>query len=76
MAVVALVACSLPALHDRYIYGDYCSGAIWTAAADDPRQSRREAIRVEDLVSIDGASDGTVFLTSLSGSVQRVTAGP
>lgn len=63
------------ALRDRYIYGDYCSGTIWTIPADRSGEPRREDITVGDLVSIDAAADGTVFLTSLSGSVRRITAG-
>jgi glucose/arabinose dehydrogenase len=62
-------------LRDRYIYGDYCSGTVWTVSAGEPREPRREGVTVEDLVSIDAAPDGTVFLTSLSGSVERVVTG-
>ena len=63
------------AIVDRYIYGDYCSGTIWTIPADRSGEPRREDITLGDLVSIDAAADGTVFLTSLSGAVRRITAG-
>ena len=63
----------LPALDGRYVYGDYCSGTIWSIpAADGQRQPRLEPITVERLVSFDAAPDGTVYVTSQSGTVQRL----
>ncbi len=60
-------------LDGRYVYGDYCSGTIWSVpAADGTRQPRREPITVEQLVSFDAAPDGTVYVTSKSGTVQRL----
>lgn len=65
-----------PALDGRYVYGDYCSGRIWSiAATGEPSPPRREPITVDQLVSFDAAPDGTVFVTSRSGTVQRLTAG-
>lgn len=55
----------LPALDGRYVYGDYCSGMIWSIpAADGQRQPRLEPLTVERLVSVDAATDGTVYVTS------------
>ena len=38
----------VPALEGRYVYGDYCSGTIWSIAADGTRESvRKESIQVD-----------------------------
>jgi hypothetical protein len=62
----------LPSLDGRYIYGDYCSGLVWTVAVDGDRTARRERIQVPDLVSFDTHPDGTVYVTSQSGTVSQI----
>ncbi len=63
------------ALDARYVYGDYCSGTIWSIPADDPAtEPRKEPVTVEQLVSFDAAPDGAVYVTSRSGTVQRLAA--
>lgn len=63
---------ALPAMNGRYIYGDYCSGTIWTVPVSGARTPRRESFSVEDLVSIDAAANGTVYFTSQRGTVSRL----
>jgi glucose/arabinose dehydrogenase len=59
-------------LDDRYVYGDLCSGRIWSVAVDgdgpagDPRA---EDALVPGLVSLDGLPDGRLLATSLYGYV-------
>jgi glucose/arabinose dehydrogenase len=62
---------ALPSLDGRYVYGDFCSGAIWTLPVEGTRTSRRETVTVDDLVSIDAGADGAVYVTSQSGTVSR-----
>jgi glucose/arabinose dehydrogenase len=64
-----------PAMTDvlgRYLYGDYCSGTLWTVSATGDRTPRRETLTVPDLVSIDAGADGRVYLTSKGGTVIRL----
>lgn len=63
---------ALPALDGRYIYGDYCSGLIWTVAVEGDRTPRREPIQVPNLVSFDSRPDGTVYVTSTGGTVSQI----
>lgn len=68
----------LPDLDGRYIYGDYCSGTIWSIGADGDaaRTPRREALAVPQVVSFDAGPDGAVYVTSQAGTVFRVEAAP
>jgi glucose/arabinose dehydrogenase len=59
----------------RYVYGDLCSGRLWSFPVG--RDGRSGAARAEDagvpgLVSVDATRDGRLFLTSLYGYVYEV----
>jgi glucose/arabinose dehydrogenase len=64
-----------PSERGRYIYGDYCSGTIWSfrmaegAAAD----LRVEPFRVESLSSFGQNAAGELFAVSQNGMIYRVT---
>jgi glucose/arabinose dehydrogenase len=64
----------LPALSNRYVYGDFCSGSVWTlraapgGGADDVR---RERAKVPGLTHIGTDLDGELVLASGSGTLYR-----
>lgn len=63
----------LASLKGRYVFGDYCSGAIWSIpAGPGPATPRREPVSLSNIVSFDTARDGTVYLTSRDGTVSRL----
>src|SRR5215210_3874624 len=65
----------VPALEGRYIYGDYCSGTIWTIAADGaPESVRREPIEVEGLTSFGEDGRGELYAASSKGTIFRIAA--
>jgi hypothetical protein len=63
------------ALRGRYVFADYCSGEVWSAAVDGPRVSdvRRELVR-EDLHFVTFGEDGAgeLYLTGSLGDVYRL----
>ena len=67
----------IPALQGRYLYGDYCSGTIWSLRVVDGRAAgvRRERIRLPLLTSFGEDADGELYLVSQAGSVYRLAAG-
>ncbi|HXV34252.1 MAG TPA: PQQ-dependent sugar dehydrogenase [Gaiellaceae bacterium] len=67
----------LPALRGRYLYGDYCSGTIWSLRLEDGEavDVRRERIAVPQLTSFGEDADGELYLVSQAGSVYRLAAG-
>jgi glucose/arabinose dehydrogenase len=68
---------AIPALAGWYVYGDYCSGEIFTIASGAASPAR--AIRLLDtslLISSFGESAGReLFVTDLAGSLYRIDAG-
>ena len=67
----------LPAMRGRYLYGDYCSGMIWSLRLEDGEavDVRREEISVPQLTSFGEDTDGELYLVSQSGSIYRLAAG-
>jgi glucose/arabinose dehydrogenase len=65
---------AIPALRGRYIFGDYCSGIVWTLRIADRRTTdvRREAFRVPQLSSFGEDASGELYAASLSGRVYKV----
>ena len=65
---------ALPALGRRYVYGDFCSGALWTlrgtpeGGAEDVR--REEAV-VPQLTHIGTDADGELVFASAAGDLYR-----
>ena len=65
----------VPALAGRYVYGDYCSGTVWSMAADGGQESvREEAIQVDGLTSFGEDGRGELYAASSSGTVFRIAA--
>jgi glucose/arabinose dehydrogenase len=68
---------ALPALSGRYVYGDFCSGTLWTLkpTADGYAEDvRRERASVPQLTHIGEDSDGRVVFASATGAIYRATA--
>ncbi len=63
---------AVPALAGRYLYGDYCSGTIWSLAAKGKAVPRREPFSVADLVSFGEDAAGELYAVSHGGTVYRV----
>ena len=67
----------LAGLSGRYLYGDFCSGTIWSlrptpkGAVD---QIRRERAKVPQLTHIGTDADGEIVLASASGELYRAVA--
>ena len=64
-----------PAERGRYIFGDYCSGIIWSLRVQAGKATgvRRELFRIEGLTSFGENSAGEIFATTESGVIYRVT---
>jgi glucose/arabinose dehydrogenase len=67
---------AVPALRGRYVYGDYCSGRIWTLQVQNGTAVgvRQEAITVKGLSSFGLDASGELYAVSLEGSVYQVTS--
>lgn len=64
---------AVPALAGRYLYGDFCSGTIWSLAAKGGKAvPRREPVSVADLVSFGEDAAGELYAVSHGGTVYRV----
>ena len=67
----------LPALSGRYVYGDFCTGTLWTlrprpgGGAEDVR---RERARRPQLTHIGTDADGELVLAAADGDVSRVVS--
>jgi glucose/arabinose dehydrogenase len=66
-----------PDLIGRYIYGDYCSGTVWTLRIADGQATdvRREPYRIEGLTSFGEDARGGLYAVTSGGVVYRI-AGP
>jgi glucose/arabinose dehydrogenase len=67
----------LSAMMRRYVYGDYCSGTLWSlrgTAAGRAEDVRREAAKVPLLTHIGTDSDGELVFASGSGNLYRAVA--
>ncbi|MEK6277080.1 MAG: PQQ-dependent sugar dehydrogenase [Actinomycetota bacterium] len=61
---------ALYTLDGRYLYGDYCTGELFSFRPEDPvRSNRRLGLRVPRLSSFGEDSRGHVYLVSLKGPV-------
>lgn len=65
----------IPALTNRYLYGDFCSGAMWTLEAKDleggAEDVRREQAVVPQLTSIGADGAGEPVFASATGALYR-----
>jgi glucose/arabinose dehydrogenase len=64
----------IPELDGRYVFGDYCSGEIWTSAVEGGRATdiRKEPVTVRELVSFAEDADGELYAISLAGEIRRL----
>jgi glucose/arabinose dehydrogenase len=66
---------AIASLRGRYIYGDFCSGRIWTLRIADGKATdiSQESINVGNLSSFGRDAAGELYATSLSGTVYKIT---
>ncbi|MFA4929359.1 MAG: PQQ-dependent sugar dehydrogenase [Patulibacter sp.] len=59
----------------RYLFGDQCSGQVWSVAVDGrlPLIMRNERVRVRNLTAFLAEDDGGVLVSSAGGGIFRVT---
>jgi glucose/arabinose dehydrogenase len=64
-----------PAERGRYVYGDYCSGTVWSfrIASGETTDRRREPFRVSSLSSFGENAQGELFAISLGGTIFRIS---
>jgi glucose/arabinose dehydrogenase len=62
-------------LRGRYIYGDYCSGNIWTfkLAGGKATGLRQEAFKIESVSSFGQDNAGELYAVSRGGTIYRLT---
>jgi glucose/arabinose dehydrogenase len=65
---------AVPSLRGRYLYGDYCSGTIWSLRVEDGEavDVRRERISVPQLTSFGESLDGELYAVSQAGAIFRI----
>ena len=63
------------ALRGRYVFGDYCSGTIWSLriASGEARGVRVEPFRVDTLTSFGEDAAGELYAVSGEGTIYRLT---
>jgi len=69
----------VPAIHDRYLFADYCSGDVWTLdpVGDELREPALILSSGRNISAIGLAEDGTVLMADLGGGqVLRVVSAP
>jgi glucose/arabinose dehydrogenase len=66
---------SKASLRGRYVYGDYCSGIVWSlkVAGGKATGLRREPFRVENLTSFGEDAAGELYAVSHGGTIYRLT---
>jgi glucose/arabinose dehydrogenase len=62
----------VPALEGRYLFGDYCSGRVWSLDAATGSGARRERFRVPALTSFARGPRGEVLAVSGAGAVYEL----
>ena len=66
---------SKAALRGRYIYGDYCSGLVWSFKLSGGKAAglRREPFKVANLTSFGQDNAGELYAVSQGGTIYRLT---
>ena len=66
---------SKAALRGRYIYGDYCSGIVWSFKTVKGKATglRREAFKIASLTSFGEDAAGELYAVSHGGTIYRLT---
>ena len=62
---------AVPSLRGRYLYGDYCTGTVWSIAASGGA-ARVEPFTVEGLSSFGESLAGELYVISHEGTVSRL----
>jgi hypothetical protein len=68
---------ALPDLARRYVYGDFCSGTLWSLQGTPEGRAtdvRREQAKVPQLTHIGVDADGELLFASASGNLYRAVA--
>jgi glucose/arabinose dehydrogenase len=68
---------AFPSLQGLYIFGDYCSGRIWSLSRDDAGQWRQRKL-LDSRLSISSFGEdqaGELYVVDLGGGLYRVTSG-
>jgi glucose/arabinose dehydrogenase len=66
----------VPALRGRYVYGDFCTGRIWSLPADGGRPQLLALPRLEGLASFGLGAHGELYATTLGGRIMRFAPAP
>ena len=66
----------VPAMRGRYVYGDVCSGRLWTlkAGRESASDVRREDDQLEQVATFGEDASGELYAVALTGSVFRLGA--
>jgi glucose/arabinose dehydrogenase len=67
---------AIPSLRGRYVYGDYCSGTIWTLRASGGKLRsgpRREPFTVSNLTSFGQDAAGELYALSQGGTLYKLS---
>ena len=61
-------------LYGKYVFGDYCSGTIWSLVARNGKatKGKRHPFKVQELTSFGENARGELFLVSQSGTIYRL----
>jgi glucose/arabinose dehydrogenase len=68
---------AIPALARRYVYGDFCSGTLWSLVGPSEggaRDVRREAAKVPQLTHIGTDAEGELLFASGAGTIYAAVA--
>ncbi len=67
---------SIPRLRGRYVFGDFCSGRLWSVAPKGAGvgQLRRERPTVAQLTSFGTDARGELYAASAAGTIYRLVA--
>ena len=66
---------AVPSFRGRYVYGDYCSGVVWSFAVGRSGRAsavRREPFSIPSLSSFGEDGQGELYATSLDGTLYRL----
>jgi glucose/arabinose dehydrogenase len=64
---------AIAAARDRYFYGDFCAGTIWSVDPADPESIRHELDLGTTLASFGEDAHGELYLVSRTGSIYRIS---
>jgi glucose/arabinose dehydrogenase len=66
---------AVPSFAGRYVYGDYCSGTVWSLKlVNGKAQVRKEPFTIENLTSFGEDAAGELYAVSGNGSLYRLTS--